>query len=114
MGGDERSVNVVQDVGPNFTNVVDLVEGTDGGVTKRVGRCAGRVRVGTDTSAVGDDILTQEEVRYGRALLLSPFSHGIGPALTHTTGFGGLEATASSTTGHTVGNTVSVLKKISK
>lgn len=56
MSRDESSVDVVEDVSPNFTNVVNLVEGTDGRVTKRVGGSTGRVRVGADTGRVLDDV----------------------------------------------------------
>ena len=109
MGRDESSIDVVEDVGPDFTNIVNLVEGTDGRVTERVGGSTGRVRVGTDTSGVPNDVRTESEVRDRRGLLLSPLSESVGPTLTHTTGLSGLEATTSSTTSQTVGDTVGVL-----
>ena len=109
MGRDESSIDVVEDVGPDFTNIVNLVEGTDGRVAERVGGSTGRVRVGTDTSGVPNDVRTESEVRDRRGLLLSPLSESVGPTLTHTTGLSGLEATTSSTTSQTVGDTVGVL-----
>ena len=106
MGRDESSIDIVEDVGPDFTNIVNLVEGTDGRVTERVGGSTGRVRVGTDTSGVPNDVGTESEIRDRRGLLLSPLSESVGPTLTHTTGLSGLEATTSSTTSQTVGGTV--------
>ena len=109
-GRDEGAIDVVEGVGPNFTDIVDLVEVTDGGVTDGVDRCAERVGTATDTGAVVNDVATDGEVGDGGALLLSPDGESIRPTLTHTTGLGGLETTASSTTSHTIGDTVGELK----
>ena len=109
MRGDKSGVDVVEDVGPDLTDVVNFVERGDGRVAERVGGSTGRVRVGTDTSGVPNDVRTESEVRDRRGLLLSPLSESVGPTLTHTTGLSGLEATTSSTTSQAVGDTVGVL-----
>lgn len=72
---DERSVDVVEDVGPDFTDIVYLVELRDGGVAQRVGRGGGRVWVGTDSSRVVDDVLAHDVVNNFLGLVLSPSEH---------------------------------------
>ena len=72
---DEGSVDVVEDVGPDLTDIVHLVELRDGGVSQRVGRGGGRVWVGTNSSCVVDDVLAHDVVDNLFGLVLGPSEH---------------------------------------
>ena len=74
MRGDKSGVDVVEDVGPDLTDVVNFVERGDGRVAERVGACGGRVRVSTDTGCVAGDVLTHDIVLDLSGLLLGPAS----------------------------------------
>jgi hypothetical protein len=102
---DEGSVDVHESVGPDLADRVHLVLGCDGGVCVRVDGLGRRVGVRADASAVGDHVLAHHVVGDGSGGLLGPEGHGVGPALAHAAGLSGLEARASSTTGHAVGDT---------
>ena len=103
---DEFRIDIVQHVGPDFSDIVNFVESLDAAVFQRVDRGAGRVWVGADTSSVIVDPNSENKVGDGGILVLEPFSKGIAPAFAHSTGFGGLEATSSTSSGHAVGGSV--------
>jgi hypothetical protein len=123
---DECGVHLVENVGPDLADVVYLSERLDGGVAQGVGgtvgdnsvrkrarmRIKGRdvrasgVGVGPDTSGRVGNVVAEHIVGDSGGLLLSPLGHSIRPALTHTTGLGGLQAAAGSTASHAVSDTV--------
>lgn len=103
---DERGVDLVEHVGPNFTDVVDLVELLQTREAERVRRRGGRVREAADALGVVDDELAHDVVGDSRTRLLGPVCHRVRPALTHTTSLGGLEAATGTTAGETVGDAV--------
>ena len=105
--GDEGGIDVDEDVGPDFTNVVDLVELGDIGKGQGVDFGVGGVRVGTD--ALASDVGAHGEVLHGGTLLLEPEGHSVRPSLTHTSGLGRGETGTRASTSKAVGNTVSHL-----
>ena len=72
----ESGIHVVKHVGPNLTDIVDLVEASDGGVTERVGRVGRGVGVGSDASGIiTEDVRAKGEVRNGLILVFGPSVH---------------------------------------
>lgn len=69
---DEGGVDVVEDVGPDLTDVMYLIEFRDGGVSQRVGCGGGRVWMGTNSSGIVNDILAHDVVNNVLGLVLGP------------------------------------------
>jgi hypothetical protein len=117
---DKGGVDVDQDVGPDFTDVVHLILGLDGGVGVRIDCFAGRIRVGADAGSVTGyscqllqswyiatsmqaqdslrDVLAHDIVPDGRRGLLGPEGDSIGPALTHAARLSRLKTSTRSAT----------------
>ena len=70
--GDEGSVDVVEGVGPSFTDIVDFGESLERSVGEGVRGLRGGVRVRANTGGVVDHVLTHDVVLSVNALLLSP------------------------------------------
>lgn len=76
MGSYKSGIDIVEHVGPNLADIVDLIEASDGGVTERVGRVGCGVGVGPDASGViTEDVGAKGEVRNGLILVFSPSVH---------------------------------------
>jgi hypothetical protein len=68
----ESSVDVMEHIRPDFTDVMDLSESLQAGVAERIGGRRCRVGMRADTSRVVDNVLTEDKVGDGGGVLLEP------------------------------------------